>query len=90
MIDHDVNEDDNDDLDIDIDDNDLTQVDPTLAGIAAGGSTSKSLWVGSVTMGHTWDVKIIHLLEEEKQRHLITPILMTVDENFQIPPDSFQ
>ena len=44
----------------DHDDNDyLTQVDPTLAGIAACSSTSESLRVGSVTMGHTWDVEMM-------------------------------
>ena len=60
-IDHDYN-------DVDEDDNDdLTQVHPTLAGIAARGSTSESLRVWSVTMGHTWDVKIIHLVEEQKK-----------------------
>ena len=39
-------------------DDDLTQVDPALAGVAACGSTSECLWVRSVTMRNTCDMLI--------------------------------
>ena len=42
----------------DDDEHDLTQVDSTLAGITASCSTSESLGVGSVTVGHACNSQV--------------------------------